>query len=260
MGWIDAHCHLADPRFADGLDAALSRAETKNISLWIQGGVSPLDWERQDALKARYPGKILTSYGLHPWWVSEVDELTAEQAILKLRESLNRADAFGELGLDFGKRFADPKIQSRQELYFERQLEFASHSKLPLILHVVQAHSKAVEILKRFPHPDGGLIHSFSGSVEEAKNYLDLGFTLSISGVVCRKGYEKLKKALQTLPRDKIVIETDAPDQNPEGALAGLNEPENLLKIADAVAQIQNKTRNEVLDQSTENLKRVFKL
>lgn len=258
--WIDAHCHLADPRWENSLEDYLEDARALGISAWIQGGVGPDDWSQQKMLEARFPGQVYSCYGLHPWWVAQHTEAENDEALKILKTILSQARGFGELGLDFGKRFEDSEIQSKQIHYFEKQLEWAEDFRLPLVLHIVQAHEKAIGILKTYPISQGGIIHSFSASINEAKRYLDLGFSLSISGVVARKGYEKLKDALKALPGDKIVLETDAPDQRPDGVDETLNLPKNLLRVAKAVAMIRGESEESVLKTSTDNIKRIFHL
>ncbi len=256
--WTDAHCHLSDLRLENTIESLLKQSNSLGISKWVQGGVSPEDWQNQLSLKARFPGQILTSFGMHPWWVSENSELTLEEACQKLENSLPQADAFGEVGLDFGKRFASREVQEKQKKYFELQLGLLKTIQKPLVLHVVEAHALAIETLKKHKLY-GGIVHSFSASLNEANAYMDLGLSLSISGVVTREGYKKLKEAAKALPKDKIVIETDCPDQKPLGVQTLLNTPENLLIVAEAVAKLRGETKEEVLRYTTENCERIFK-
>lgn len=256
--WIDAHCHLADSRIESQLEEAINHSKILGISAWVQGGISPEDWSKQEALKTRFPSGILTSFGMHPWWIAERDEATLDKAFQILSSKLPFSDGFGELGLDFSKRFLRSPIQEKQKNYFEKQLGLLKTIQKPLVLHVVDAHAVTIEVLKKHTFP-GGIVHSFSAGPSEAKAYMDLGLTISISGVITRDGYKRLKEAVKALPKDKIVIETDCPDQKPVGGKGDLNLPENLLLVADAVASLRNETRDEVLNYSTENIKRVFK-
>lgn len=255
--WTDAHSHLSDKRLENRLDNLLNYSKLCGISRWVQGGISPQDWEKQVGLKKQYPGQILTSFGMHPWWVSENTEETLDSALSLLKNKLAQADAFGEIGLDFGKRFTDPQVQLRQRKYFKLQLELLKTTQKPLVLHVVDAHQEVLAELKKHSLSKG-IVHSFSGSVEEAKVYIDLGLTISISGVITRPGYKKLKQAAKALPQDKIVIETDCPDQRPSGVEGELNLPENLLLIAEEVARLRGETKEEVLNYSTKNCERIF--
>jgi TatD DNase family protein len=261
---MDAHCHLADPRLAEGLDRRLEEARHVGIAGWVQGGVDPEDWKRQRALRARLGPSIVLAFGLHPWWVAKHTEAELDRGLLLLEAELTQASALGELGLDLFPRHCPPETLPLQKKAFERQLALAKDTGKPLVLHIVKAHGPALEILKAYgPFPAGGLIHAFGGSAEVAKGYLALGFHLSLGGSVTREGFQNLKKAVGSLPLDRLLLETDAPDQTPD--LPGLsrealNEPRFLLGIAEAVARLRGLEKEELLDRSTENLKRLFHL
>src|SRR4051812_44234082 len=107
--FIDAHCHLADPRFSDSLDAVILRSEAANVYGWVLGGVSPEDWERQVQIQKQYGAGVVTSFGLHPGWVSDRTEAEVREALLKLESQIAQAQAIGELGLDFGPRHSQSK-------------------------------------------------------------------------------------------------------------------------------------------------------
>jgi len=254
--FIDAHCHLADPKFASDLEAVLGRSEKAGVGEWIQGGVGPEDWESQKKIAKLRPGKIHLSYGLHPWWVANHNEGEVITALKKLEAELGKAQCLGELGLDFLPRFK-LKAQLQKEV-FRAQLILNQNFKKPLILHVVQAHSDALAILKDFRHQPG-LVHAFSEGKEVLKQYLDLGFLISVGGAVTRRGYEKLKKSLSFIPLDRLVIETDAPDQTPE--VAGFskesrNEPCTLVSLAEVISQLRKDTTpRALLESSSRNLR-----
>ena len=257
--WTDAHCHLSDKRLVGRLEEDLNQAKALGITRWVLGGIHPEDWQSQEELRQRFPGSIYTSYGLHPWWISESQENEIETAYQKLNLMLPEANALGELGLDFGKRFTLKETQKKQTDYFEKQLGLLQTCAKPLVLHVVEAHAEALALLKKHGCK-GGIVHSFSAGTYEAEEYMKLGLTLSISGVITRAGYKRLKEAAKTLPKDKIVIETDCPDQKPLGAEEGLNLPKNLLLVAKALAEIRKETTEEVLRYTTENMKKVLSL
>ncbi len=262
--WIDAHCHLADLRVAAHLDRQIAQAREAGIGRWIQGGIDPEDWDRQEALVSRFGDAIVPAFGLHPWWVASHSTEEIDQGLAALETRLPRASALGELGLDALPRHASPESMGRQRRAFELQLELSQRQPKPLILHIVRAHGEALEILSRYqPFPEGGLVHSFGASREVAEAYLDLGFHLSLGGSVTREGFQNLKKAVGSLPLDRLVIETDSPDQTPHlpgVAATGLNELRHLLGIAEAVARLRGIERDDLLEQSSKNLKRLFHL
>jgi len=256
--WIDAHCHLASEKFQGRLDQVIERSRQVGVTGWIQGGIDPQDWLRQKQLRTKYGKRFITSFGLHPWWVGSATPEGLEQGIKQLEDSIREADALGELGLDFGQKHDLNRTQ--QQAAFKQQLLLAKKQPKPLILHVVKAHQEALEILKSLaPFPRGGIVHSFTGSFEIAQAYSELGLLISIGGAVTQEGYFALKKAIPLLSLLQIVVETDSPDQVPklEGIVSD-NEPQYLIGIAQAIAQSKNTTIEAVLNQSTENLKKLF--
>ncbi|MBM4302800.1 MAG: TatD family deoxyribonuclease [Deltaproteobacteria bacterium] len=260
--WIDAHCHLASKRFTHTLAAVIERSLRAGVTGWVQGGIEPSDWNRQKLLQIQYGKRFLTSFGLHPWWVASATAESLDSAMKVLETLLPHADAHGELGLDFGQEHDKNRLQ--QISAFRSQLGLAKQHRKPLILHIVRAHSEALEILKALaPFPKGGIVHSFTGSLEIAQEYCKLGLLISIGGSVTHKGYFALKKAIPFLSLPQLVVETDSPDQLPN--LIGVdpqspNEPKYLLEIAKVLGELKGVTAEEVLNQSTDNLKKLFEI
>jgi TatD DNase family protein len=172
------------------------------------------------------------------------------------------------MGLDFQARFAE--THAMQERAFRAQLRIAIHFRKPIVLHVVRAHERALEILdeeRRSASVEAfrGIVHSFADEPRIARGYLDLGLIPSISAAVITRGsgpaFEKLRQTVVTLLAKEFVLETDAPDQPPYPRLEGivsLNPPVNLLRVAEAIAEIRQETPKQVLDRSRENVFRIF--
>lgn len=261
-GWIDAHCHLADPRLAPSLEAVAARARAAGVTGWIQGGVGPDDWDRQLEVRRTLGPGCVPVFGLHPWWVAAADDEALDRALGALKTRLPEAKGVGELGLDLLPRHA--ASLGRQTRAFRAQLGLAKEAGLPLVLHVVRAHPEALaELEAQGPFPKGGLVHSFSAGPAEAARYLALGLTLSVGGSVTRDNSGRLKKTVASVAPDRLVVETDAPDQTP--SLPGLerhalNEPAVLPRLADVIAAHRGVTRDALLTQSADNLKRLFSL
>lgn len=258
--YIDAHCHLADPRFDARLAEVLQRSEAAGISTWIQGGINPADWQRQRELCARYPGRIWTTFGLHPWWVARATEAECAGALDLLKQQLPEADGLGETGLDFSPKHDSPVGNTRQLQYFEMQLELAKTLSKPLVLHIVHAHEAALDVLEDSgPFAASGLVHAFSAPPEIAERYVGLGFLLSVGAAATKAGHKGLKFALPHIPPGQLVVETDCPDLPPEGVAPGQNEPAQLLPIAKAIGLIRQEGAEALLTRSAENLRRLFK-
>jgi TatD DNase family protein len=243
--FTDAHCHLADPRLEASLSDVIARSKEVGVTGWIQGGVSPDDWQRQSEIKRKYEA-IKLVYGLHPWWVSSHTVKEVDEAYAILEKRLREAVALGELGLDLGERHG--KNVEHQKIYFIKQITLAKKQSKPMVLHLVKCHGEALEILKKYaPYPQRGLVHSFTGSKEVAQEYIKLGFLISVCATA--------KKDLASIPAEALVIETDSPDQGME---KGLNEPKNLVVIAKKVADYRQVQYEDVLAQSKANLEKVF--
>ena len=263
-GLVDAHCHLADPRFDGDRGEVLARAREAGITTFFQGGVGPVEWQRQLSLAKREQG-WLTSFGLHPWFVAQNDEQVCQEAFEQLKMVLHQAFALGECGLDYHPRFAKDS-RARQLRFLQAQLQLAQSCGKPLVLHVVRAHQPVQEQLDRFG-PFKGIVHAFTGSYEIAKRYLDQGLILSIGGAVTQKGHHKLKDAVSRLPKEGFIIESDAPDQAPTG-FAGhqgrdgriRNEPLAILQVARTLADLRNTGEDEILKLTRDNFKAYFGL
>ncbi len=257
-GYIDAHCHLADSRFDCNLGEVLDRSTRAGVTAWVQGGVSPEDWENQLRVQARFGKSIIPAFGLHPWWVSANTRDQVDLGLSHLERQIPLAMALGELGLDLSPKGGGREGLEHQTYAFERQLDLGKREIKPLVLHIVQAHAEAISILKRKgPFPAGGLVHSFSGSLPVAQEYLSLGFLISVGGTVMQKGRKQLKEAVASIPSDRLVLETDSPDQLPSPLVGKRmwNEPEVLLQVAQVAAEIRGEVPSELLLQSARNLR-----
>ena len=270
MIW-DAHCHLSDARVFSQRANILREAKAAGFGGFCLGGYEPSEWDRQKILKAecRPTGiEVRTSFGLHPWWLSQAPLAEVEAAWLKLVDELPDADALGETGLDFHPRFS-AEMRERQREYFVRSLQLraavGAHRKgeLPLVLHVVRAHSEVLAILKTHGSDRYfGLVHSFSGDWTIAGKYLDLGFLVSISGSFLRGGGHSLRETVQKLPLSALVLETDSPDQKPPGfeshSAPGWNDPTSIFRLADAVAEVRGESSQKILEVCSDNVIKLF--
>lgn len=260
--FIDAHSHLTDPRSEPYLAAWIAKARELNIHEFIQGGVEPAEWKRQKELAQRYPG-IHCCFGLHPYFVAAHTTAENEQALDQLARELKHAVALGELGLDFRDQFLGdgPDEQKAKQIYFlEQQLELGAFSQKPFVFHFVHAFEESVRVLEMYEGPLRGLVHSFNGSFEKARAYLNLGLTLSVGGPLAREKNRKLHDAVKKIPMEFLVIETDSPDQSPDVFKGHLNPPESLWTVAHMVSELKGLSPEEVLDRSSQNLRKLFSL
>lgn len=258
--WIDAHDHLADPRWEGQQDLIIQEARAKGIHFFMQGGVGPEDWQRQKALKALYPQHIGLCFGIHPYWVVEHDEDECEQALDLLSSQLVDALALGEMGLDFRPNVMKDSREKQFDV-FESQLELAHISAKPMVLHLVQAHEESLRVMDIWGlPPKKGMIHSFNGSWGKAQDFLKKGFYLSIGGPVCRPENKKLQQAVKEMPLEYLLIESDSPDQAPPAYKGQLNPPESIWEVARSIGDLKLLDPLEILDITTGNFKRLVAL
>jgi TatD DNase family protein len=256
--WIDAHCHLADPRIADQVDGFILKAKAKGINEFVQGGVGPEDWERQRVLRDLYPQQIKLCFGLHPYWVSDHTREECETALDLLSKNVKEAEALGELGLDFRPHILKDSEALQIEM-FEAQLELAEIAHKPVVLHLVQAFDKALQIFDvHGVVPRGGMVHSFNGSVNQADAYLKLGLKLSVGGPLVRPDNQRLRQAVSKIPMDSLLLESDSPDQPPPSHQGLMNEPATIIEVAEIVSQLKQIPTEEVLDRASQNLRKLL--
>lgn len=245
--FVDAHIHLS---FIDDkhLPDFLNRGQKAGVNTWVQGGYDVEDWQRQKQLKAKFGG-IYSCFGIHPWKIIELEASELETQWKVFASMAPSADLIGETGLDSFTDAGRSKLDLQVE-YFHRHLDLNLKLQKPLVLHVVQSHGQALQILKAKASQWCGLVHSFSGSTEIAKEYLKLGFLISIGPGILEPGYKKLKDTVANLEMESFVIESDSP-QSPQD----LNpDPEFLLRVAECVSQIKGLTPTEILQGSSQRM------
>jgi TatD DNase family protein len=219
---VDAHCHLDSPPLCETLDETLGEARALGVTRWIIGGISPSRWATHRALSQRYEGAYWTA-GYHP--VSLAQELggrstteheeALDTLLTQLEEAWRSSSApvgLGELGLDV--RAVAKSTLGLQERFFRAQLDFARENDRPLVLHVVGAHGRTLELLRRDGVSEaGGIVHAFQGSLEVAREYLRLGLFPSLGGGITHPKRRKARATASALALGDFVLETDAPDQ-----------------------------------------------
>lgn len=255
--FVDSHCHFADPRLADQIESYLKVSKHSNIGYFIQGGIGPEDWQRQLDLAAIYP-EILPCFGLHPYWVADHSQDECENALDVLCKNLSKSIALGETGLDFRPHICKGS-EARQIEIFENQIQIANHTGKALVLHLVQAHDKALQIFDLQGIPaNGAMVHAFNGSLPQAEEFLKLGFYLSLGGALLKDNNQRLEQAVSGIPLQKILIESDSPDQSPPSRQGRLNHPVTILEVAEKIANLKKVSAKEVLDMSRQNLEKLF--
>jgi len=249
----DSHAHLDDREFAGELPQVIKRAQQAGLELIVAPGTD-LDSSNNCAQIARQYPMIYAAAGFHPHSALEFseDKLPELEALLQEEKVI----AAGEIGLDYHYDFSPPQVQ--QEVFLA-QLELASKNKLPVIAHLRKADEDFYRIVKSVSLGDKpGVVHCFSSDLKMAKNMLDLGFYLGITGVLTFNKAEVLREVARYAPLDRLLLETDCPYLAPHPHRGKRNEPANIPLIAGALASLKHLNPQEVAEVCRDNLRDLF--
>lgn len=252
---IDSHCHLDMEAFEQDLDQVLDRAHRAGVTNIITIGVDKASSVQAVKLAERY-SSIYASVGIHPHDAAGVNDTDFDEiARLSAHE---KVVGYGEIGLDYAKMYSPKEIQQQ---IFSRQLTLAKELNLPVIIHDRDAHEDTLTILKRHaPFSDGGVMHCFSGDIELAEQVVELGFFISIPGIITFKNAKALQQVACEVPLQSMLIETDGPFLAPVPFRGKRNTPELLLHTAEKIAQLRNTTLEAIAAQTTDNARALFNL
>ena len=250
---IDTHAHYDHRQFNQDRAELLAKMETDGISRIINVGCDLKSSRASVALAEEHPF-IFATVGVHPHYSSSLSERG-----LKSLEALcahKKVVAYGEIGLDFFHNFSPPDVQRD---WFKRQLELAEALNIPVVIHSRDAAEETFEMVEK-SSVRKGVIHSFSGDVALAWAYTNLGFHIGIGGVVTFDKTKRLPDVVDTLPLEKILLETDAPYLTPAPFRGKRNISSYLTYVASAIAEIKGVTCEQVCEQTTENAFALFGL
>ena len=245
--FIDTHCHLDAAEFGDSQAEIVRAAEAVGVNRLVIPSVACSNFDAVRRLCEQYPG-CAPAYGIHPMYTDDA----TPQDIEVLREYLerHRAVAVGEIGLDF---FIDHYDHERQEYFFVEQLKLARDFDLPVLLHIRRAQDTILKHLRQIK-VRGGIAHAFSGSRQQADEFIKLGFKLGFGGAMTYTRAARLRELAATLPLDSLVLETDAPDIPPDFLERGSpNEPKYLPRIAQTLAELRGMPLEQIAQATTAN-------
>lgn len=257
---FDSHAHVSFYQFdADRADV-IARAREAGVTGWMEVGTD-IDQSRKAVMLAEQEEGVYASVGVHP---SDINSITP-QTWVEVRELMQhpKVKAIGEVGLDF-YRGGNPEEQKQAVGYF---IQVAKERELPLIFHVrsgpeINAHEELLYMLSTLDASDRppGVIHTFSGTSEQAKKYLEYGMYLSFSGVITFANAEPVVEAASWAPLDRMLIETDCPFLAPAPYRGKRNEPSYVQLVAQKIADIKNVPVEKVIEKTQENAKTLFRL
>ncbi len=258
MAWVDSHCHLDFEVFStqENLHRQLLNAGCQGI---LVPAISAQYFERlihfQEYFSPTKSGFVNIAMGLHPYFLCEFKPEHIK--ILDQKIAIHKPCAVGEIGLDY----VLPQDSHELQLScFEQQVILAIKHGLPLVVHCRKAHDPLAAVLRRLKFHHGGIIHAFSGSSQQAQNYLKLGFVLGLGGALTFDRAKAMHKMVKALPNDAYVLETDSPDMAPAFAQNAINNPLNIPKIAQYIAHLREEPLTKVYAHSTQNFERAMNL
>ncbi len=253
MTLIDTHTHLYLKDFEHDIDNVIQRANDENVEKLYLPAIDSSESDALLALEKRFPGKVFAMTGLHPCSVKE--NFKEELELVSQQLSQRSFAAIGETGLDF---YWDTTFTKQQYESLHRHAEWALQYKRPLVLHTRNAMQETIDVVKSYSGKNlFGIFHCFSGSLQNAKDIIDLGFLLGIGGVLTYKN-SGLAEVIKEIDLKHLVLETDAPYLTPVPFRGKRNESSYLKYIADKLAEIKNISAEEVALQTTQNANEVF--
>lgn len=258
MKIFDTHAHYYDGRFADeGIDveSLLSSLFDTQIEGIVNVATNTENARTVIKMAKRHKG-MYTALGIHPSDVSpDADiDLEIEKLRIMLTDKESRAVALGEIGLDY---YWQPYDADLQKKYFDRQLTLSEELGLPAVVHIRDSHGDSFDMIASHPKAFG-IIHSYSGSAEMAREYIKRGWYISFSGTVTFKNAARVASVAESLPLDRVLVETDAPYLAPHPMRGKINHSGNLVYTVGKLAELWNIPYDEAVKITTENAKRVF--
>ncbi|WDE12851.1 TatD family hydrolase [Thalassomonas haliotis] len=261
----DSHCHLDFDEFSSHLPQLLSNCLTSGIHRIIVPATEPDNWLKVLKLCAQQHNgqnqapSLLPCLGIHPWFLSKLTQQHLEQLTDLARQHSRNIVAIGETGID--KVIAEKEDNLRQQkTFFQYQLQLAKDCHLPVIVHHRRSHHEIIPLLRQNKSPYGGIIHAFSGSYQEAKNYIDLGFKLGIGGTITYERAVKTVNTVKRLPLSAIVLETDAPSMPLSGFQGQDNSPLRLVNVFECLSGIRPEPAEVLAKQIENNINELFRL
>ncbi len=247
--YIDTHCHLDAAEFTGRRADVISDARQAGVDIFIVPGVSIHDWHRLDTIAGLFPG-VYTAPGVHPLFIAG---LAPAEVTAALEKQLVRPHvvAIGEIGLD---GYQNSRDISSQLPFLTAQVELAISARLPVLLHIRKAHDIVLSTLRKLRYAQGGcggVVHAYSGSLQQAEQYYQMGFSLGVGGMLCNPAARRIRSIVSQMPIEALVLETDAPYMR--------LEPKSIPAIVGCMAGLRGEKEETLRQVIAENSRRIFK-
>ena len=255
--FFDTHCHLADDQLADDAAGAIERARMAGVTAILAVGTTVLSSRNCLALAGRHEG-VCASAGIHPNHAAEAQASDWDEVVRLAGEP--RVVALGETGLD--NYWKDTPLSVQQD-YFDRHIRLSQSIQKPLVIHQRESASDILVMLReaRRRGPLAGVMHSFTGSADEAREFLGLGLYISFAGMVTFKKSDDLRAVAAQIPEDRILVETDSPYLSPEPFRGKRpNQPARVVHTAACLAQVRGVSLEAFAEQTSGNARALFNL
>ncbi len=252
---IDSHAHLNDERFDDDREQVINSLIKSGIELVLNPGYD-LESSKISVNMAKQYSMIYAAVGTHPHDSKDMNDDTLE--IYKSYALEDKVIAIGEIGLDY---HYDNSPRDVQKKWFREQIRLAKSLDMPYIVHDREAHEDIFNIMKEEMNSGArGILHCYSGSVEMAREFIKMGFMISLGGPVTFKNAKVAKKVALEIPLEYLLIETDSPYMAPEPNRGKRNEPSYVKYVAEEIAKIKNIEYNQVVEKTNASFKKLFGL
>jgi TatD DNase family protein len=259
--WFETHAHLGDSKFDADRDAALERAFAAGVSTLVEIADGPLEWEKARVLAERYADRVWWAAGLHPYYADQ----GSSEIFRGLKECVRhpRFVAIGEVGLDYAKSTVD---KSQQAKTFTTAIELALEVDKPLVIHCRDAFVDLIPLLVPYfaqradKNKSPGVIHCFSGTTDDARRIIEMGFFLGVDGPITYPNAKALRATLSELSLDHLVLETDAPYLPPQTHRGQRNEPALVISVGTALAELFAINVKSVAEKTARNAKNLYRL
>ena len=251
---FDTHAHLDDRAFDDDRTELLAGLPGQGLALVMNPGCS-LESSRNVVKIAKEHDYIYAAVGSHPDVADEVNEAVIDEYRMLCKQN-PKVKAIGEIGLDYHYEDIPRDIQQKA---FRMQMELARELKLPVIIHERDAHEDGMAMIREFPDVTG-VFHCYSGSAEMARQLVDKGWYIGFTGVLTFKNARKAVEVASSIPRERIVLETDCPYMAPEPFRGKRNDPGKLYRMAEKLAEIRGLSVEEIHAITVENGKKLYRI
>lgn len=252
--FIDTHCHFDFDVFQDDFERQLLLATQAGVEKIVLPAIGENNWERVEVLSSLYP-ELYYALGLHPYFLEQHSDNALYRLEQRLTARTSRCVAVGECGLDL---MIEPQNFAQQEALFSGQCDLAIQFQLPLILHSRKSHDQVLKTLRQKKPLPGGVIHGFSGSLQQAESFIKLGFYIGVGGTISYERANKTRNVIASLPLEFLVLETDAPDMPLSGYQGKPNHPYHVRNIFKSLCLLRSESPQTVADQLKANSNRLF--